>query len=767
MNLNLTKKQIFAFLPLLVAIFLSATTLSVNAQTVSNIVVSGNKRVEVETVKSYLTFSQGETYSSQKANASLKALFQTGLFSDVGISRSGNTVYVKVEENSVIGKVAFEGNKKIKDAQLTQLVRSKERGVLTQSRVQSDIRLILESYRRIGRFDAEVQAKTIDRSDNRVDLVFEIIENKKTRIRGINFVGNERFSDGRLREVMSTSEGSPLNLFGSSDVYDPDKVQADVELLRQFYLNAGYADFEVISTTADLDRDNNAFFITIVLDEGERYTFGEITVDTILDLDVNDIQKSLKVREGKIYNAEKVDQSLEALTLAAAQKGFSLATVRPRGTKNYEEKTVDINFYIEEGARIYIERINIFGNDRTREYVIRREFDIDEGDAYNQVLVDRARTRLMRMGIFDNVQINRSQGSAADRVVINVEVVEQSTASLSVGGGYSTGNGFIADISFEERNLMGRGQYLKASIGTGTSTQNYKLSFTEPRFLGRRISAGFDLFRESKDFSDSSSYKTLKTGGSIRTGFKISDQLTSSLNYNYDETEITVTDTNASAAVQAAAGLSKKSSVSYGLTYNSLDSTVNPTNGLFANVKQEIAGLGGNINYVRTIGRATYYQPISGSFIGLVSGKAGHIAGINGDDVRLLDTFKLGGETVRGFESFGLGPRDSSGNQDALGGTSYWAATAEVQFPMPVLPKSIGIKGAFFADAGTLYGTGDLGSLSSANVIGNDQTIRSSVGASLIWSSPFGPLRADFAKVLNKEDGDKEQFFKFGIDTKF
>ena len=767
MNLNLTKKQIFAFLPLLVAIFLSATTLSVNAQTVSNIVVSGNKRVEVETVKSYLTFSQGETYSSQKANASLKALFQTGLFSDVGISRSGNTVYVKVEENSVIGRVAFEGNKKIKDAQLTQLVRSKERGVLTQSRVQSDIRLILESYRRIGRFDAEVQAKTIDRSDNRVDLVFEITENKKTRIRGINFVGNERFSDGRLREVMSTSEGSPLNLFGSSDVYDPDKVQADVELLRQFYLNAGYADFEVISTTADLDRDNNAFFITIVLDEGERYTFGEITVDNILDLDVNDIQKSLKVREGKIYNAEKVDQSLEALTLAAAQKGFSLATVRPRGTKNYEEKTVDINFYIEEGARVYIERINILGNDRTREYVIRREFDIDEGDAYNQVLDDRARTRLMRMGISDNVQINRSQGSAADRVVINVEVVEQSTASLSVGGGYSTGNGFIADISFEERNLMGRGQYLKASIGTGTSTQNYKLSFTEPRFLGRRISAGFDLFRESKDFSDSSSYKTLKNGGAIRTGFKISDQLTSSLNYNYDETEISVTASDASAAVQAAAGLSKKSSISYGLTYNSLDSTVNPTNGLFANVNQEIAGLGGNINYVRTTGRATYYQPISGSFIGLVSGKAGHIAGINGDDVRLLDTFKLGGETVRGFESFGLGPRDSFGNQDALGGTSYWAATAEVQFPMPVLPKSIGIKGAFFADAGTLYGTGNLGSLSSANILGNDQTIRSSVGASLIWSSPFGPLRADFAKVLNKEDGDKEQFFKFGIDTKF
>lgn len=740
-----------------------------SAQAISQIQVVGNQRVEAETVKDYLSFKTGERYTNAKSNASLKSLFKTGLFKDVSIRKSGSKVIVKVEENPVIGKIAFEGNRKLNDKQLQEGISSKPRGVLTQSRVQSDVKLILESYRRLGRYDAQVNVKTIQRGDNRVDLVFEINENDKSRIRGINFVGNARYSDGELRDVMSTSEAGLLNFLSTRDVYDPDRLDADLELLRQFYLKAGYADFEILSSIAEFDREANDFYITITVDEGERYEFGDIIVDTSLEIDQSILDNSLKVSSGDIYNAEHVDETLEALTLVAAQNGYALARVRPRGNKDTENKTIDVTFYVEQGARIYIERINILGNDRTRDYVIRRELDVDEGDAYNQILIDRAKKRIQKMGIFSSVDIQRVSGSASDRIILNVNVTEKSTASLSLGGGYSTGNGFIGEVSFTERNLMGRGQILKVAAGFGSTTSNYELSFTEPRFMGRRISTGFDLYRTFKDYSDDAYYELKREGGRIRIGLLISDRLTFTSNYNLEIRDVKITDqARVTSGIKDLEGESFSSSVSYALTYNSLDDMNSPTNGYYLRAAQDVAGLGGDDNYLRSTLKATAYKPLSGSIIGIAKFEAGNIISLDDDDVSQLQTFRIGGETIRGFENLGIGPRDiRAGRGTALGGTTYWAATAETQFPFPGLSKSIGIKGAFFADAGSVYDTGNVGSLTSADIGGNDGEIRSSVGASLIWSSPFGPLRFDFAEVLTKEDSDKEQFFRFGIDTKF
>lgn len=747
--------------------FSSVGAQQAHAQTVSSISVEGNQRVDDETIRAYLSVQPGQRYSAFDVDESLKALFATGLFADVQVFRKGSTLVVQVEENPVLNRVAFEGNDRLKDDALGAIVQSKPRGVFTRSKVQNDTQRVLEMYRRSGRFDARVTPKVIDLPQNRVDLVFEIDESAKTSISRVSFIGNREYSDGKLREVVDTSQKNILSFLSGNDVYDPDKLGADEERLRRFYYRKGYADFRIISAVADLDRERNVFFVTFTVDEGDRYEFGEVNIDSsVVGLNGEDLRHVLLTKPGKTYNAEKIERTLEDLTLETAQMGFPFTQIRPRGDRDYEQKLIHLTYVIDEGPRVYVERINVRGNTRTRDYVVRREFDLAEGDAYNKVLVDRAERRLRALGFFKEVRISRRPGSTPDRVVLNVDVEDQPTGELSFGAGLSTGDGLVGDVSLTERNFMGRGYFVKAAVSAGSDKQNYDFAFTDPYFMGRRLSAGFNVYSR---FQEEDDYDSEKIGGGISFGLPIKDNLGLSLRYGIVSSEITLTNSSPSvsqAIIDAAAeGTVVTSSVGYTLTYNTVDSKVLPRDGIFARISQDFAGLGGDVSYVKTMLDARIYRQLHTDWdlIGSVSLKAGNITGI-GEDVRYSDAFFKGGETVRGFKSFG--PRDTS-DGSAVGGNTFWVASAELNFPIWGIPESFGLRGAVFADAGSLYDGDDRsGNIAAASYV-DDSSVRSSVGASILWQSPFGPLRADVAQVLTGENYDKEQSFRFGGGAKF
>ncbi len=751
------------------------------AATVSRITVDGNQRVDDETVRAYLSIRPGRSYSPQDVDQSLKALFETGLFSDVSIAQRGGTLVVTVVENPVINKIAFEGNKKFKDDQLKGVVQSRERGVFTRARIQSDVQRILELYRRSGRFRASVEPKVIDLERNRVDVVFEVTEGPKTGVARISFIGNKAFSDAKLRDVVDTQQSGLLSFLRSGDNYDPDRLAADEQKLRRFYLERGYADFEVISSIADLDRERNTFFIMFSIEEGKLYRFGAIEVDSVIPgIDSERLRRLAVTDEGDVYSSKAVEKSLEAITIELASSGYAFAQVRPRLDRNTEDLTMGVTYVVDEGPRAYIERINIRGNDRTVDYVIRREFDIAEGDAFNRVLIDRAERRLNNLGYFKSVRITTEPGSAPDRVVVNVIVEEQPTGELSFGAGYSTSDGIVGDISLTERNFLGRGYRVTARIGGGESSRDYELAFADPYFLGRRVSAGFNVFRKSlEDNDDFRNYNSEETGGGLNFGFPITENFRVEAGNKINFQDISVDNwvpadglaaCPVSRAICQSVGETLVSSVYYSLVYNSLDNNKAPRDGIFAKFTQEFAGVGGDVSFLRTTATASYFQELitDPGIVGLLRVQGGHIQGMNGDDVQLRDAFYRGGETIRGFESSGIGPRDGTvGEEDALGGKIYLAGTAEIQFPVPMLPPELGFSGAIFADAGTLYDTDFDASDTASGIINDDSSIRSSVGGSILWNSPLGPLRADFAYVLTKEDYDQEQFFRFGGGRRF
>jgi outer membrane protein insertion porin family len=749
------------------------------AASVSRVTVNGNQRVDDETIRAYLSIQPGRSFSAQDVDQSLKSLFETGLFSDVSIVQRGGALIVTVVENPIINKIVFEGNKKFKDEQLAGVVQSRERSVFTRSRIQSDVQRILELYRRSGRFRASVEPKVIELEQNRVNVVFEVTEGPKTDVARISFIGNKAFSDSKLRNVVDTRQTSILSFLRSGDSYDPDRLAADEQKIRRYYLERGYADFQVISSVADLDRERNTFFITFSMEEGDRYRFGAIDVDSVVPgVDPESLRRLAVAYEGEIYSSKRVEESLEAITIELASSGYAFAQVRPRIDRNFEEKTIGVTFVVDEGPRAYIERINILGNDRTVDYVIRREFDIAEGDAYNRVMIDRAERRLKNLGYFKSVRITTEPGSAPDRVVVNVNIVEQPTGELSFGAGYSTSEGIVGDISLTERNFLGRGYRVTAKIGGGDNSNTYEFGFTDPYFLGRRVSAGVDVFQRDFGDTDFRSYDLTETGGGLTFGFPITENVTIQVGNKLNNQDISVKGFTpgdllincpggVSRAVCQAAGETFVSSVNYSVIYNSLDNNKAPRDGIYARFTQEFAGVGGDVSFLRTNAKASYYKELipDPGIVGLLRVQAGHIQGMGGDDVRLQDAFYRGGETVRGFESSGIGPRDAV-TGDALGGKIYLAGTAELQFPIPVLPPELGFAGAVFADAGTLYDT-DISPVVIGAPINDNSSIRSSVGGSILWDSPLGPLRADFAYVLSKENYDQEQFFRFGGGTRF
>ncbi|MCX7305297.1 MAG: outer membrane protein assembly factor BamA [Hyphomicrobiales bacterium] len=767
-----------------VALQLASVSMA-QAAVVSSVDVRGNQRVDAQTIRDYVTIKPGKTFSTADIDESVKRLFGTGLFSDVSVNQVGGTLVVQVSEYQVVNQVLFQGNKKIKDVQLTSTAQLKPRGTFSPDQMEQDAEAIRQAYSRIGRDDATVTSRTIDLGDNRVNVVFEINEGGRTKIKAVNFVGNQAYSARRLSDVIATKRSSILSFVMRDDVYDEDRLKADEEQLRRFYFNHGYADFQVVSAFGELDDATNEYTVTITVEEGERYNFSDISVDsTLADVPGESLMPLVETHSGDVYSAKNIEDSIIALTEHLAGIGYAFAQVTPRGDRNFENHTISVVYAIDQGAKTYVERIEIRNNTRTRDYVIRREFEVSEGDAFNQVLIQRAKRRLEALGFFETVEVSTAPGSEADQVILVVDVTEKSTGEFSVGAGYSTGGespGPQIEGAITEKNFLGRGQFIKFSAGGGQDSKTYQLSFTEPYFLGRRIAAGFDIYYRTRNYDD---YDSTTAGGSIRFGLPITENLTTQVAYNLSREEYSYNDgceattlvpynnpCNISNAIIQGVETSPwiKSSVSGGLTYTTIDDMKSPHAGIYANALLEVAGLGGDAQFVKMTARTSYYQTLSEELdvVGILSGGAGHVSGFGSDGLRIFDQFQSNDRMIRGFAYGGIGPYDASptASNDHVGGTTYFNASAEAQFPVPVLPESIGLRGAVFADAATLYGN-------SVNVAGTDiqgtgMDWRASVGVGLIWASPFGPLRVDYAFPILKQDQDEVQEFNFGVSTRF
>ena len=762
------------------AIAQMVTVVSAEAATVSSIQVRGNRRVDADAIRSQVGIRPGQNFTAADVNEAVKRLFGTGLFADVSINQSGNTLVVTVEEYSIVNQVLFQGNRKIKDQNLTQAVQLQPRQPFSNQLLESDAEAIREAYRRIGRDDATVTSEVQDLGEGRVNVIFHVQEGDRTKIANVSFEGNTAFSDRRLRDVVSTKPSNIFSFMMRNDIYDEARLQADEEALRRFYYNRGYADFRVISSNAQLV--DNKYTITFTVDEGQRYTFGDVSIESsVPGININALQSALATRSGAVYNASDVEKSIIDLTEKVAGFGYAFARVTPRGNRDFQNHTISVVYAIDEGPRAYVERIEIRGNNRTRDYVIRREFDVSEGDAFNQVLIQRAKRRLERLNFFQTVNITTVPGSQPDQVVLVVDVVEKSTGEFSIGAGYTTGatssssGGFALEGSITERNFLGRGQFVRFAASGGEDSRDFTFSFTEPYFLGRRMSAGFDIFRNTRKFENSDNdniYEREVTGGTIRFGLPITEALTAQLAYNltqeeYNRSEFDNVDVSPGIQQALDQGTWVKSSVSASLIYNTIDNMQSPREGVFANLTTEIAGLGGDAQWAKFTARANYYHMLSDELdlVGLLTVGAGHIVAIGDDPLRIFDQFNSSDRIIRGFEYNGIGPfeRQADGDRDYLGGTTYFHATAEAQFPLPIVPESLGLRGAVFADAATLYGS----DYTSSAVSGTDMEWRASVGASLIWASPFGPLRVDYAEPVVKEDTDRIRHWNFGISTRF
>ncbi|MCX2697034.1 MULTISPECIES: outer membrane protein assembly factor BamA [Ochrobactrum] len=755
------------------------------AAVVNRIEVRGNSRVDAQTIRDNIDIRPGKAFNSTDIDDAVKRLYAMGLFSDVRINQSGSTLVIHVDERKVVNNVLFQGNKKIKDPDLARAIQLKPRSPYDAAVMEADKEAIKGAYAHIGRSDAIVNARTVDLGQGRVNVVYEITEGGRTKIADINFVGNNVYSARRLRDVISTKRSNPLSWLTRNDVYDEGRLQADEEALRRFYYNRGYADFRVLSSNAVLDPATNEYTITINVDEGQRYNFGNVTVEsTVEGVDTQALDRLVKTRTGKPYSAKEVEDSVTAITENVAGSGYAFAKVEPRGDRDFENNTISLVYSVDQGPRAYVERIEIRGNDKTRDYVIRREFDMNEGDAFNQVMVQRAKRRLEALDFFQTVNVSTAPGAEPDQVILIVDVVEKSTGEFSIGGGYTTGGdspGAQVEAAITERNFLGRGQFVRISAGAGQDKmRNYALSFTEPYFLGYRMSAGFDVFRRSYRVSSGGRYDVEQTGGTIRFGLPITDNFSAGLAYNLVQEKYKLDvldaqgnpDPNYYAPALIEAGQHSpwlRSSISYSLTYNSIDDMKNPHDGIYARFNQEFAGLGGDAKYIKTTFKANYYQTLAqeADIVGMLGVGGGYIHEFGNDGVRIFDMFKNNSDMIRGFKFNGIGPYQDAGNGNRywLGGTTYANATAEVQFPMPVVPESLGIRGALFADAATLYGNSS--SLGGQPVLGDDKKLRASVGVSLMWASPFGPLRFDYAFPVAKADTDKVQNFNFGVSTKF
>lgn len=729
--------------------------------TVNKIIVQGNQRVEARTIISYLGINEGELVNQYDIDKAMKDLYDTGFFADVSVHFGAGQLFVEVAENPVINEVYFEGNKQLDKDKLSAELQLKTRSIYTRPKVQEDLARILELYRRSGRFSAKVVPKVIQREQNRVDLVYEIVEGDVTRIQQISFIGNTQFPASTLKDVLRSSTECWYCFLSDNDKYDPDRLEYDKELLRKFYTNQGYADFKVRASLAELSPDKKYFYLTFTVDEGEKYNIGNVGFASSLgEGSDTKLAELVTTQKGQLYNASEVETSIDKIVDELGNRGFAFVDVQPELKRDAATKTIDLTYKIKEGPRVYVERINITGNQRTLDEVIRREFRLAEGDPFNTSKLQRTEQRLKNLRYFEDVKISQAQGSTPDRVVLNVDVKEMSTGEISLGAGYSTTDGPLADFGVRERNFLGRGKDLKFKAMVATERQQYDVSYTEPYFLDRELSAGFDLYKITQDFRSESSFDRETNGGRLRAGYAISEHLNHSLYYSIEDVSITNVTSDASRYIREQEGSNLTSLVGHTLMYDMRDNNFDPTSGYMLKGTQELAGLGGDSHFLRHEAKASlYYTPVP-QWTLLLAGTAGHVMGTGDHDVRINDRFFIGGRTFRGFNNAGIGPRDIN-TYDALGGNTYYVGTTELMFPLG-LPDDLGFRGAVFMDAGSLFDLDTKGS----DIVDNG-SLRASYGAGLLWKSPFGPIRLDFAKAFVKEDFDETEVFRFNFGTSF
>jgi outer membrane protein insertion porin family len=723
------------------------------------IIVKGNSRVDVTTIQSYV--------SGQSIDVAKKDLLATGLFSSVDVVKKGDEIVVTVKENNIINRVAFEGTKRLKSEMFDGELQLKPRGSFTQAALDADIARIKEIYQRVGRSSVDVQSRIVQLENGKIDVVFTVNEGSKTGVKSIEFAGNANFSSGRLRDEMQTTESNWLSWIKTSDVYDADRLAADAELVRRFYLRHGYADMRVVDTKVNYDEAAAGYRVLITVDEGKQYKVSDISiVSKIPEITAESLRPKVALNQGDVYNSDLVEKSIYGITTQVSSKGYAFSQVRPKGDRDPATSTIKLSFVVEEGPRVYIERINVRGNTRTRDEVIRREFDIGEGDAYNKVMVDRTERRLNNLGFFKSVRISNEPGSTPDRVIVNVDVEDKSTGQFSIGGGYSTTEGVIAEVGVQETNLLGKGLYSRLKGSTGQYSKGVEFNYTDPNFLNKHLAGGFDLYSKNNDNSRFAYYSNTKTGGTLRLGVPLTEEFTLTGRYSLYNNNLTITDTtNASLAIQSAAGNNITSALGYTLGYNTIDNINNPRSGQQHEFKQDFAGLGGDSRYIKSTGDFKSYHELTDNVVLLLRTQAGYVYS---DNLRIIDGFFMGPDLVRGFALSGIGPRDNNTSNvalNALGGTTYVGGTSELQFPLFGLPREVGIRGAVFADAGTLFSY--KGSTSNVTVVGDDSSVRSSLGAGILWASPIGPIRLDFAFPVTKSDYDQTQVFKFSAGSAF
>jgi outer membrane protein insertion porin family len=774
---------------------------------VRSITVRGSERIEPATVRSYIDLEPGQPYDRERLDRALAALYETELFADVTIRDESGSIIIEVRENPVINRIVLEGNRRLKEDKIREEIRLAPRQIFTRSKVSADVSRIVELYRRSGRFAASVDPKVVQLDQNRVDLIFEIEEGPKSKVRQINIIGNERFSDGELRSEMATKQSRWFRLFTSNDTYDPDRLAYDQQKLRQFYLTNGYADFRVISAVAELTPDRRDFIVTYVVEEGERYKFGDVDLESrIRDIKEEDFGRLIRMKKGDWYNAKQIEDTVDSLTETAGLLGYAFVDVRPNFNRDKEKLEMSVSFIINEAPRVYVERVDINGNTRTRDKVIRREFRLAEGDAFNSFKVKRSRDRIQSLGYFqDNLEIEQKPGSAPDKVVLETNLEEKPTGELQVSAGFSSLERFIVSLSIRERNFLGKGQELRAGVNWSSYSQSIDLGFTEPYFLGRNLALGFDVFRRDYDsfrFTGNNdrdtTYENTTTGFQVRAGFPITEYWAAALRYGLSEDDISLDEdlfyTNglcdplkAGRYLCDAVGKRTTSSIGYSIIFDNLNNRQRPSAGHRFVFQQDVAGVGGGVKYLKNQVTADKYWAIGGSsWIFSIGGNAGYIFPLGGDEIRLTDRFFLGEPRMRGFDIRGLGPRvirapkDENGNlllddrnviDDALGGEIYYLGHIELEIPLGTGARELGLRPSAFVDVGAVWKVDRPELIETEEFrelfLGDSPSPRVSAGIGVSWNSPFGPFRIDVAKALVKEQGDDTQLFQFNVGTQF